>query len=76
MRIHPNIRFNSDEIEKAIDKHRREHGDCCFENNEIKNSTTINVKTQSFREKKLGWPMSPNSYRRVTSAKVKKADEK
>ena len=72
MRTYSNIRFNSDEIEEAIDKHRREHGDCYFENNEIKNSTTIGAKTQNFREKKLGWPMNPNSYRRVISTKVKK----
>jgi hypothetical protein len=72
MRNYSNGRFNSDEIVEAIDKHRREHGDCYFENNEIKDSTTLSAKAQSFREKKLGWPMSPNSFRRVTSVKIKK----
>ncbi len=72
MRLYSNSRFNSDEIVEAIDKHRREHGDCFFENSEITNSTTLSAKAQSFREKKLGWPGSPNSFRRVASAKVKK----
>lgn len=76
MKLYSNSRFNSDEIAEAVEKHRKEHGDCHFENSEITDPAALNAKAQSFREKKAGWPRSPNSYRRVTSTNVLKLSDK
>lgn len=70
MKLYTNSRFNSEEVAEAVEKHRREHGDCYFENEEIKNPLNLNSKARTFREKVAGWPRSPNSYRRSTSFKL------
>ena len=70
MKLYTNGRFNSEEVAEAIEKHRREHGDCYFENEEIKGSSNLNSKARTFREKVAGWPRSPNSYRRGPSVKL------
>jgi len=76
MKLYSNSRFNSDEIAEAVEKHRREHGDCHFENIETANPAAPNANLLSSREKKAGWPRSPNSYRRVASTKALKLGDK
>lgn len=72
MKLYTNGRFNSEEVAEAIEKHRREHGDCYFENEQITNPSDLSSRARSFREKVAGWPRSPNSYRRSTAVKLEK----
>lgn len=72
MKLYTNGRFNSEEVAEAIEKHRREHGDCYFENEKIANFSNLDSRARTFRERVAGWPRSPNTYRRGTSAKLEK----
>lgn len=72
MKLYTNGRFNSEEVAEAIEKHRREHGDCYFENEQITNSPNLDSRARAFREKVAGWPRSPNSYRRSAAVKLEK----
>ncbi|MBP1316640.1 hypothetical protein [Herbaspirillum sp. 1130] len=68
MKLYSNSRFNSDEVAQAVEEHRRLHGDCYFENNELSDPLALNRKAMSFRNKRLMWGRVGSVKRRATLA--------
>ena len=71
MRLNSNSRFDADEVAQAVEEHRRLHGDCYFENNEIRDPLAINKKAKSFRDKRVIWGRVASSNRRTAGSEEK-----
>lgn len=71
MRLHSNTRFDVDEVAQAVEEHRRLHGDCYFENNEISDPLAISKKAKSFRDKRVMWGRVSSIKRRDAGSEEK-----
>lgn len=76
MKLYSNSRFSSDEVAQAVEEHRRLHGDCYFENNELSDPLALNRKAMSFRKKRLMWGRVGSIQRRAALAATGGGGEK